>query len=169
MHLFAIVRRRPHRAALALFSILTLALTYPLVTHLTTHVPGSATWAFDEYTFLWSAWWFKTAALNLHSSPLHTNLLFYPLGLDLILYTYNLFHAVLGLPLQLAGNVPLASNLMLWFATLMSGYGAFLLTRWLLRPTDKRGAAPLFPPLLAGLIYAFGATRALYQLSLIHH
>ena len=48
MHLFAIVRRRPHRAALALFSILTLALTYPLVTHLTTHVPGSATWAFDE-------------------------------------------------------------------------------------------------------------------------
>ena len=130
MHLFAIVRRRPHRAALALFSILTLALTYPLVTHLTTHVPGSATWAFDEYTFLWSAWWFKTAALNLHSIPLHTNLLFYPLGLDLILYTYNLFHAVLGLPLQLAGNVPLASNLMLWFATLMSGYGAFLLTRW---------------------------------------
>ncbi|MFZ1506622.1 MAG: hypothetical protein WAV74_07525, partial [Anaerolineae bacterium] len=59
-------------AALTLFSFLTLALTYPLVTHLTTHVPGSATWAFDEYTFLWSAWWFKTAALDLHSSPLHT-------------------------------------------------------------------------------------------------
>lgn len=163
MRLLSSIRRRPTVAALALFTILTLALTYPLVTHLTTHVPGSATWAFDEYTFLWSAWWFKTAALNLHSSPLHTNLLFYPLGLDLILYTYNFFHAVLGLPLQLAGNIPLASNLMLWFATVMSGYGAFLLTRWLLRPTVAGQPAPLFPALLAGLIYAFGANRAIYQ------
>ncbi len=163
MRLLSFIRRRPHMAALTLFSFLTLALTYPLVTHLTTHVPGSATWAFDEYTFLWSAWWFKTAALDLHSSPLHTHLLFYPLGLDLILYTYNFFHAVLGLPLQLAGNVPLASNLMLWFATLTSGYGAFLLTRWLLRSADQRPPAPLFPALLAGLIYAFGANRAVYQ------
>ena len=163
MRLFSSIRRRPHGAALALFSILTLALTYPLVTHLTTHVPGSDTWAFDEYTFLWSAWWFKTATLNLHSSPLHTNLLFHPLGLDLILYTYNLFHAVLGLPLQLAVNVPFASNLMLWFATIMSGYGAFLLTRWLLRPAGRREVTPLFPALLTGLIYAFGANRAIYQ------
>ena len=162
MRLLSFIWRRPHMAALTLFSLLTLALTYPLVTHLTTHVPGSATWAFDEYTFLWSAWWFKTAALDLHSSPLHTPLLFYPLGLDLILYTYNLFHAVLGLPLQLAGNVPLASNLMLWFATLTSGYGAFLLTRWLLAAAGQRPPA-LFPSLLAGLIYAFGANRAVYQ------
>ncbi|MBK6431819.1 hypothetical protein [Candidatus Amarolinea dominans] len=70
---------------------------------------------------------------------------------------------MLGLPLQLAGNVPLASNLMLWFATLTSGYGAFLLTRWLLRSADQRPPAPLFPALLAGLIYAFGANRAVYQ------
>ncbi len=154
-------RRRRHLAALVLFTILTLALTYPLVAHLTTHVPGSATWAFDEYTFLWSAWWFKAALLDLQTSPLYTDLLFYPLGVSLILYTYNLFHAVLGLPLQLAGNVPLASNLMLWFATLCSGYGAFLLTRWLLR--REGAAASFFPALLAGLIYAFGANRAVYQ------
>lgn len=156
--------RRPHLAVLFIFAILTLILTYPLVTHLFSHVPGSPTWAFDEFTYLWNQWWFKHTVLDLQSNPFHSDLIYYPLGIDLVLYTYHLFHAVLGLPLQLASGVPLASNVMLWFSTVTGGYGAFLLVRWLLR--QQRYAAPwlaYLPPLAAGLLYAFSANRAIYQ------
>jgi hypothetical protein len=70
---------------LGLYLILTLVLTYPLATHFTTHVPGSDTWAYDEYTFIWNIWYFKHAAVDLLSNPLHTDLIYYPLGIDLIL------------------------------------------------------------------------------------
>lgn len=156
--------RRPHLAVLFIFAILTLILTYPLVTHLSTHVPGSPTWAFDEFTYLWNQWWFKYSVLDLQANPFHSDLIYYPLGIDLVLYTYHLFHAVVGLPLQLAFGVPLASNLMLWFSTITGGYGAFLLVRYLLR--DQRYAAPwlaYLPALGAGLLYAFSANRAIYQ------
>ncbi|MBC8263564.1 MAG: methyltransferase domain-containing protein [Anaerolineales bacterium] len=90
-------RRGPaHVAILALFSILALALSYPLITHFTTYVPGNATWAFDEYTFVWNNWWFKRAVLDLHTSPLHTDLLFFPLGID-----EGLKGDVVGLDIQL--------------------------------------------------------------------
>lgn len=156
--------RRPHLAVLFIFAILTLILTYPLVTHLFTHVPGSPTWAFDEFTYLWNQWWFKHSVLDLHTNPFHSDLIYYPLGIDLVLYTYHLFHAVVGLPLQLVFGVPLASNVMLWFSTITGGYGAFLLVRWLLR--DQRYVTPwlaYLPAVGAGLLYAFSANRAIYQ------
>ena len=52
-------QRRHHLGVLLLYLILALGLTYPLVLQLSSHVPGSATWAFDEYTFVWNNWWFK--------------------------------------------------------------------------------------------------------------
>ncbi len=36
----------------AVYTVLTLILTYPLVTHFNTHVMGTSIWAFDEYTFI---------------------------------------------------------------------------------------------------------------------
>lgn len=156
--------RRPHLAVLFIFAILTLIITYPLVTHLFSHVPGSPTWAFDEFTYLWNQWWFKHSVLDVQSNPFHSDLIYYPLGIDLVLYTYHLFHAVVGLPLQLVFGVPFASNLMLWFSTITGGYGAFLLVRWLLR--GSRATTPwlaYLPALGAGLLYAFSANRAIYQ------
>ncbi len=172
--------RLSHLLVLLLLLALAVGLTYPLVNHLSTHVPGTDTWAFDEYTFLWSTWWFKTALINQHASPLQTDLLFFPLGLDLVLYTYNLLAAIIGLPLQLAGNIPLASNLINWLATILSGYGGFLLVRYLLRRgIPERGQLARIgsrdwrmardsAALLAGLIFAFASNRAIY-LSLGHY
>ena len=72
--------RLTHLLVLFLLLLLALTLTYPLVGRITTHVSGSETWAFDEYTFLWSMWYFKHALLDLNMSPLHTGLIFFPLG-----------------------------------------------------------------------------------------
>jgi len=162
-----------HFAVLGLFLVLSLALGYPLVSRFGSHVPGSATWAFDEYTFVWNTWWFKQAAVDLLTNPLHTDLLFFPVGIDLILHTYNLFNALLALPLQMVMGLAAASNLTLLLSTILSGYGAFLLVRYLLgspgRESDE--AVPVSSPspwardlaaLVAGLIYAFAAHRAIY-------
>jgi hypothetical protein len=162
---------------------LAVALSYPLILRFTSHVPGSDTWAHDEYTFLWSMRYFEEALLDLQTSPLHTELIFYPLGLALILYTYNLLAAVLSLPLQLATSTIVASNLLNLAATVLSGLGAFLLIRTLLGPHDARQARASQPPgprvaptrlivdlaaLVGALIYAFASNRAVY-LALGHY
>ena len=142
-------------------------------------MPGTATWAFDESTFVWNIWYFKHALLDLHSSPLHTELIWYPLGIDLILYTFNFFNAIIALPLLLATNVPLASNVTVLLATILSGFGAYLLTCYVLRSHvftyrvqhltrirntqyALRTTALRLAAVLAGIIYAFASNRAIY-------
>src|SRR5512139_1325198 len=119
---------RTRRAALFLwplsfFALLALLQTWPLLPNLQTRLPGTATWAFDESTFVWNIWYFKHALLDLHTSPLHTGLIWGPLGIDLILYTYNFFNALIGMPLLLAFSPVIASNVTVLLATVLSGLG----------------------------------------------
>ncbi|NOZ28175.1 MAG: hypothetical protein GXP39_09015 [Chloroflexi bacterium] len=158
------IRKRWQWLIPAAFLILALLLSYPLLLRFATHTPGSATWAFDESTFLWNIWYFKHALLDLHTSPLHTDLIWYPLGIDLILYTYNFFNALMALPMLLAWGVVPASNATLILATTLSGYGTYLLVRQLLADEHRLPSGTLghLVPLIAGLIYAFGSNRAIY-------
>ncbi len=126
---------KPSGLVFGALAVLTLILSWPLIARLSTRLPGTATWAFDESTFAWNIWYFKHALLDLGASPLHSDLIWYPLGIDLILYTYNFFNAVVALPLQVAFNLPLASNVTLLLATALSGFGAYLLTYNVLRTT----------------------------------
>jgi hypothetical protein len=178
--------RRIHLWVLLLYSLLAVALTWPLVTQITTHVPGSDTWAYDEYTFLWNIWYFKHALIDQLSTPLHTDLIFYPVGMGLVMYTFNLLAAALALPLHLAtGNIPLASNLVNLASTALAGYGTFLLVLYLLRrpplasdqsPANNRPSPATFhlspftlpAAFIAGLIYAFASSRMVY-LALGHY
>ncbi len=155
---------RPHLTVLSLYTLLTFVLTWPWVRHFGTAFPGSATWAFDESTFIWNIWRFKHNILDLQTSPLHTDEIFYPLGIDLVLYTYNFANALFGLPLLLGFNLTLASNITLLFAYISSGYGTYLLIRYLLG-TSKDQADDLTLHLVAflgGAIYAFSASRAIF-------
>jgi len=164
-----------HLLILTLYLLLALALTWPLVTHIATHIPGTAVWAFDESTFVWNMWWFKFSLLTLGASPLHTDYIFYPLGVDLVLYTFNFFNAMLGLPLTMLVPLPMASNLAILFAYVMSGYGTYLLMCYLLVRYGRRavldrgsGSAPVnvlhvqLAALVAGAAYAFAASRMVY-------
>ncbi len=178
--------RRVHLWVLLLYGLLAVVLTWPLATQITTHVPGSDTWAYDEYTFLWNIWYFKHALIDQLSTPLHTDLLFYPVGMGLVMYTFNLLAAALALPLHLAtGNIPLASNLVNLASTALAGYGTFLLVLYLLRrppvnseqsPVNGHSSPATFhlPPFtlpaafIAGLIYAFASSRMVY-LALGHY
>ena len=91
-------RYRYYLLAAGLYLILSLALTWPLAAQLSTQIPGEATWAFDESTFIWNMWWLKFSVLTRGQSPLVSDYTFYPLGVHLTTYTFNLFNAALGLP-----------------------------------------------------------------------
>jgi ABC-type transport system involved in cytochrome c biogenesis permease component len=162
-------RSRVHFLALFLYAILAAILSWPLVRHLGTHVPGSYTWAFDEYTFLWNSWWFRYSLFELGHNPLYSTYTFYPLGVSLVLYTYNLFNALISLPLQPFLSLPAISNLTFLSATVFSGYGTFLLVDHLgsnlqspTRSTHQIAGIRYCAAFLAGLIYAFGSYRMIY-------
>jgi ABC-type transport system involved in cytochrome c biogenesis permease component len=166
-------RRRIHLLIVAAYTALAALLTWPLVRYLGTHVPGSYTWAFDEYTFLWNSWWFRYSLLDLGQNPLYSTYTFYPLGVSLVLYTYNLFNALISLPLQPFLPLPAISNLTFLTATILSAYGAFLLVEYLLREiardlarepqAEQRGPGIVYgAAFLSGLIYAFGSYRMVY-------
>ncbi len=149
---------------LALFAVLTVILTWPLARYLGSRLPGTATWAFDESTFVWNIWYFKHALLDLGTSPLRSELIWFPLGIDLILYTYNFFNALIGMPLLLAFSPVVASNVTVLLATFLSALGAYLLALDTLaraRPELSRGHLRLAAA-LAGIIYAFASNRAIY-------
>ncbi len=154
--------RRTHLLVLSLFALLAVALTYPLITQLATHVPGSDTWAYDEYTFLWNIWTFKHALIDGLRSPLTTDLIFFPVGMGLVMYTFNLVAAAVALPIHLAtNNIPLSYNLVNLLSSVLGGYGTFLLVRYLLRRQPDHSRRPpsivLASAVLAGLVYAFAA------------
>ena len=178
---------RSHIVVIILYTLLALFFTWPLAAHLSTHIPGEATWAFDESTFIWNMWWFKYSLLRLGQHPLFTDYIFYPLGINLTTYTFNLFNAAFGLPLQLVLSLPLANNLTLLFSYIASAYGMFLLARYVLNasPSGRGNQTSLFkgkkqtkilPPgglgglgiegglaaFVAGTVFAFSASRMMY-------
>ncbi|MGC9333240.1 MAG: hypothetical protein ACP5JJ_03770, partial [Anaerolineae bacterium] len=166
-------RKRAHVVVLGIYLLLAVVTTWPLVAHLSSHVPGSYTWAFDEYTFVWNTWWFRYALFDLGQNPLYSTHTFYPLGISLVFYTYNLFNALISLPLQPFLSLPAISNLAFLLATVLSAYGSFLLVEYLLREAQAgdrehgqaNSALPalsLVAAFLAGLIYAFGSYRMVY-------
>jgi hypothetical protein len=157
---------------LAFYTILAIVMSYPLVLNFADHVPGSETWAHDEYSFVWNLWWFKHAAIDLGVNPLHTNFTFYPIGNGLITYTLTLLNAVLAIPIELAFGYPAASNSLFLFALTASGLGGYLLICLLL--STSRQLSEIDPGLKSlaafsgGAVYAFASSRFIYA-SLGHY
>src|SRR5712691_261132 len=75
-----------HLACAAGFVALAIAWSFPLVLHLSTHLPGPAIG--DNAVFLWNFWWMR-AALASHIGFFHTTYLFAPVGTDLTLHTHT--------------------------------------------------------------------------------
>jgi hypothetical protein len=155
---------RRHLIVLALYTLLSVLLTWPLTANIAIHVPGAPTWAFDEATFVWNIWQFKHAVVDNLTTPLHSDLIYYPLGIDLILYTYNFYHVLASLPLALATNLVVASNVSLLVSAVLSGYGTWLLVRSLLLRWERASSSAIVEvaPFLAGLVFAFASNRAVY-------
>ncbi|MBI3741782.1 MAG: hypothetical protein HY257_08510, partial [Chloroflexi bacterium] len=83
--------------ALLAYFFLAIVLTFPLITQFTTHVAGDGS---DDPALAWNLWWVPHALINLNISPIYTDRMFYPIGLNLAFYTLTYLNAFLSIPIQ---------------------------------------------------------------------
>jgi hypothetical protein len=121
---FQITGRRRHLLVLALYLLLALLTTWPLVTQLGSAIPGDG---FDGWQNYWNLWWMRQAWLVEHRTAYFTDMLHHPTGADLRFQTMAPFNGLVFLPVQLAGNIFLAYNAAVLFSFVAGGYGAYLL------------------------------------------
>ncbi len=145
---------------LAIYILLAIILTYPLITHFDSFGPGHGV---DDPAQTWSLWWFKYSTLNLSTSPLYTDYLFYPLGINLVAYTPTFLNGVISLPLQFIFGVTIAQNLIVLFSLILGGYGTFLFVYEILSRLDgSLDSNHRFAATLAGAVYGYGAWHLNY-------
>ena len=87
---------RSHLWALLGYTVLTVTITWPLLLHIGTALPGEGT---DSWQYLWNFWWFDQALFE--SQTLYfTPAQYYP-GTSLLFHTLSPLHSLLGLPARL--------------------------------------------------------------------
>ncbi|MFZ2358822.1 MAG: hypothetical protein WA040_05725, partial [Anaerolineae bacterium] len=117
-------RLRRHLPVLLLYSLLSLALTWPLITQFASHVPGDG---IDDPALAWNLWWIKHSLVDQQINPFLSGWMFYPIGINLAFYTLTVLNGLLSVPVQVAFDLVPASNLALLSSFVLSGYGAYLL------------------------------------------
>ncbi|MBI5029514.1 MAG: hypothetical protein HZB51_03235 [Chloroflexi bacterium] len=147
--------------ALIAYIILAIVLTYPLILNLATHVTGDGS---DDPALAWNLWWVPYSLINLGKSPIYTDYMFYPIGLNLAFYTLTYLNAFLSIPIQYAINLVIATNVNLWLSFALSGFGAYLLVKYLLRNSNLQLPTSNFQlaAFAAGALYAFSSNKFLY-------
>ncbi|MFQ6137006.1 MAG: hypothetical protein ACE5PM_07485 [Candidatus Hydrothermarchaeales archaeon] len=134
------------------YSILTAIFTYPIILKMD-YIAGNDA---DVYPFIWVLWWVKKALLELHTSPYFSNYIFYPSGTNLSFHPLTFFNSLVAIPLQFIFSPVTSYNLLFLFSFVMSGFGAYLLTRYL---TKNETAS-----FIAGIIFAFSPFRFAHAL-----
>jgi hypothetical protein len=129
--------------ALGLYALITLVMFWYITVNPFSVVPNGSS---DTYQSLWGLWWTPYSIFTLHTSPYSTNLLFYPVGANLVTQTLMPLAGIISAPIQ-AFSLPLAYNLIFLFGFILSGLFAFMLIYYL---TGNRYGA-----FLGGLIFAF--------------
>lgn len=140
--------RRRYLAVLALFSVLTPLMTYPMALHLADAVPGPP---WDNFVWLYDLWWFKYSLFEANISPWFNPRMFHPFGYDVGLSETIFASKALGLPFSMLGGEVVTFNLLVLASFALSGFTMYLLV---LRVTRNAWAA-----LLAGVVYAFAPYR----------
>jgi hypothetical protein len=136
---------RHHLLPLLAYLLIALAVTYPLVLHLGTHLPGDGR---DAWQNVWNYWWLRRALAE-GRNPYHTDLLYAPYGVPLYLHTLNPFNGLVSLPVQIAFGLTAAYNEVILLSLALAGYFAYLLVGFV---SGSRAAG-----FLGGVIYAFGS------------
>ncbi len=158
-----------HGLPLLIYTAAALILTWPLVAHFGSHVPGDG---IDDPSLAWNLWWVGERLVNQRNFDLfHVGWLFHPVAINLAYYTLTPLHGLLSLPLQGAFGLIAANNLILLSTFVLGGYGSYLLVWSLLAPLQLRSdgesrphafAAAMAAALPAGFLYAFAAPRLFY-------
>jgi hypothetical protein len=141
-----------HSGIIGGFALLTVVLTYPLILHLTTHIPVHKDWhssGSEHWTSMWALWFIEHHIVELHQWSLFTDAILYPRGVDLtnaMLLGFGLTLAV-AIPFVRLFGVILPFNLFIIGSFIFTAYSTFLLVRYL---TNSSRAA-----FISGIVFAF--------------
>jgi len=138
------------------YVVLTLVLLYPVVLNFNLFIGSSS----DVYQVIWGFWWLKKVLINLCVNPFYTYYIFYPSGVNLTFFTLTYFNSIFSIPLQILFGLVASYNLMVFFSFVMSGYGVYLLVKYL---TGNKGAS-----FISGVIFAFSPFRSTAALGHMH-
>ncbi len=134
-----------HLLPLGLYLLITVIVTYPLIRHFGSALPGDGRDAWQNY---WDYWWLRTALAE-GRNPYQTPLLYAPYGASLYLHTLNPFNGLITLPIQVAFGLAAAYNTSVFLSFTLAAYFAYLLVA---RISGSRQAG-----FVGGVIYAFGS------------
>ncbi len=129
--------------AASLYLALTLLMTFPLAVSWRSALPAGSGDIWQNY---WNFWWWKWCLLA-QANPLHSPMLFYPGGTDLIFHTHSPFNQIIAMPVNLAFGEAAAYNFCVILALTLTGFGTYLLVR------DLTGSPQA--GFLAGLVFAY--------------
>lgn len=153
---------RIHGAVLLAYTLGALLLTWPLVRHFATYVPGDG---IDDPALAWNLWWTKARLVDqLRPDIFHMGWMFHPMQINLAFYTLTPLNGLLSIPLQGAFGLVPAVNLLVIASFVLGGYGTYLLVRAVLAPFVVGAQKwPLHTAAFAaGYLYAFAAPKLFY-------
>ena len=120
-----LIHRHRTAVAAAVYFVLTVALTYPLVFHLQDHLIGTGT--ADVWQFPWNNFIFRERVLA-GKDPYFTDRIYHPVGTSLLLHTNTEINSVLGLVLHPVLSEVGQMNVGLLLSGFLSALGTYLLT-----------------------------------------
>ncbi len=146
---------------LLFFTILSLLMTWPLITRLGSVYAGNNE---DLWTFQWDNWWTRYA-LQHGYDILFTPMQFYPIGVSLAAHSLSFYNSFVWIPLAaLFGDIA-AYNSTILLTFILSGYTMFKLVEYLISSQGSgirdqakspiSNPSSLIPSLVAGIVYAF--------------
>jgi hypothetical protein len=139
------------------YTLLGLLLTWPMVARFATSVPGDG---IDDPSLAWNLWWVKHALVDQPQNVFQVGWQFWPIGINLAFYTLTVLNGMLSVPVQAVSGVVPAYNLLLLSSFVLSGLGAYLLSREFLR--GKHGRAAEWAAFTGGALYAFASAKLFY-------
>ena len=128
--------------AALIFTAITLVMFWPITDNITSTVVKGG----DPFQSMWNLWWSGYATFTLHASVYSTNMVFYPVGANLIIQDLMPIAGILTVPLQLI-SIPLAYNALFILGFVLSGIFMLMLAYYI---TGNKYAS-----FIAGLVFAF--------------
>jgi len=144
---------RRHGLVMALFAVLPVAMTYPLVTFLGRGVPGSP---WDNLVWLYDTWWLRQALFGKASLLFNSNI-FHPFGYNLTLSETMLANKLFLAPLLFVFSPTVAYNLFLLLTFFLTSAATYAFVLYL---TRSRAAGVLAAVAFAYAPYRMGVMAA---------
>lgn len=143
---------KEHAGVLALYTLLTFILTYPVVFKIRTHIPGGG----DAFHWIRILWYTPIAVFNPDLTKLtHDYLIFYPYGIPSSPFQ-SAFNQIFTYLLSRIIDIHIAYTLLWLFSFIFGAYGTYLLVKYL---TDDRVSS-----FISGIVFAFSPYHFVHSL-----